>query len=340
MKKVIQINHEGILSLGGQPLDDRVFAHDFFESLYKKDHVCRGKVEGEMVLVESSLAPLVVQDIEEVSDGVFSLEFPYGYKENFKIEKGLQLDDWSRLCGENEKGIPFVFTIAAQVKFLEKLVEPLGYDSFKYKGKDYDLDEWYIDNPDTMVSKFWSERYDNDVLPWDLKKYHPCIDWSLPRLKLFKSKILVPGCGRGHDPAKLTSLGHKVTGLDFSSSAIKQAKELYGDKVKFEEADFFDFAEKNIEEYDIIFEHTLFCALSPDVREKLIKSWKKVLRPGGYLMGTFLVSSKRMGPPFGITEWELEQLLEKHFKIDYWGRLRGAETAREGKELFVYAQKR
>jgi hypothetical protein len=52
------------------------------------------------------------------------------------------------------------------------------------------------------------------------------------------------------------------------------------------------------------------------------------------------VAIKRTGPPIGIPEWELEQLLDKYFKIDYWGRLRGEESARQGKELFIYAQKR
>lgn len=340
MKKVIQINQDGVLSLDGQALDDRKFGKAFFEGLYKKDHVCRGTVQGEMVFVEATLAPLVVQDVEEVSKGIFRFEFPYGHKETFELSQGLHLDDWSRLCGENEKGVPFVFSIPAQVKFLENLVEPLSYDSFKYQGQEHELTEWYIDNPDTAGPKFWTERYDNEVTPWDLQKHHPCIDLSLARLKLSKSKILVPGCGRGHDSAKLASLGHNVTALDFSPSAISKAKELYGKKVNFQEADFFKFADENIEEFDIVFEHTLFCALSPDVREKLIKAWKKVLRPGGYLMGSFLVASKRKGPPFGITEWELEQLLDKHFKIDYWGRLRGEATAREGKELFVYAQKK
>ncbi len=340
MKKVIQINHDGALSLDGQPLDDRDFGKAFLASLYKKDHVCRGMVKGEMVFVEATKAPLVVQDVEEVSKGTFSFEFPYGHKETFELSKGLQLDDWSRLCGENEKGVPFVFSISAQVKFLDKLVEPLDYDSFRYQGEEHEFTDWYVENPDTAVPKFWSERYDSEVTPWDLQKYHPFIDLSLPQLKLSKSKILVPGCGRGHDPAKLASLGHNVTALDFSSSAIKKAKELYGSKVNFMEADFFEFANDHVEEFDIVFEHTLFCALSPAIREKIIKSWKKVLRPGGYLMGSFLVASKRMGPPFGITEWELEQLLGKHFKIDYWGRLRGEATAREGKELFVYAQKR
>lgn len=340
MKKAIQIDNEGKISIGGNLIEDLDFGQAFLKSMYKKDHVCRGLVEGEMVLVESTLSPFIVKSVEGISGGTVLLKFPYGYEEEFDLSKGLYMDDWSRLCGESKNDIPFVFSISAQVSFLEEVVNPVDYDSFKYFGKEYALGEWYAENSDTLAPEFWGERYSQDVMPWDLKTYHPCIDWTIPRLKLFRSKILVPGCGRGHDAAKLSSLGHNVTGLDFSKGAVEKAKDLYGDKLKFEEADFFKFSEEHQEEYDIVFEHTLFCAISPEAREKLIKSWKKSLKPGGYLMGVFLVASKRTGPPFGITEWELEQLLEKHFKIDYWGRLRGQEVAREGKELFIYAQKK
>ncbi len=340
MKKVIQISHEGKLSLSGQPIKDTQFGNSFFKSMYKKDYVCQGQVEGETVLVESVLAPLVVKNVESMLSGVVKLEFFYGYEEEFKLSKGLYQDDWSRLCGESKNEVPFVFSIPAQVKFLEKVVNPLSYDSFVYREKNYELEEWYEENLDVSKSKFWTERYLQEAMPWDLKTYHPCIDWTLPRLKLFKSKILVPGCGRGHDAAKLASLGHKVTGLDFSLEAIKKAKEFYGNKLKFETIDFFKFAQEHKEEHDIVFEHTFFCAISPGDREKLIKSWVKALKPGGYLVGVFFMALKRKGPPFGITEWELEQLLEKYFKIEYWGRLRGEEVAREGQELFIYAQKK
>ncbi len=340
MKKVIQISHEGKLSLNGQPIEDIEFGNSFFKSMYKKDYVCQGEIKGETVLVESVLAPLIVKNISCISDKVVKLEFCYGYEEDFKLSKGLYQDDWSRLCGESKNGVPFVFSIPAQVKFLEEIVSPLTYDSFIHKETNYKLKEWYEENPSILKPEFWTKYYIEQTMPWDLKTYHPCIDWTLPRLKLLKSKILVPGCGRGHDAAKLASLGHKVTGVDFSSEAIKKANKLYKDKLEFKTADFFKFAQEHKEEHDIVFEHTLFCAVSPETRENLIKSWAKTLKPGGYLAGVFLVALKRQGPPFGITEWELEQLLEKYFKIEYWGRLRGQEVAREGKELFVYAQKK
>jgi SAM-dependent methyltransferase len=339
LDKVIQVNNEGKLVSNGLVLEDSKFGRSFFETLYKKDHICKGKVSDEAIVTEYSMAPLVVVDVEVLSNHSINLIYQYGHSENFSDFENLALDDWSRLCGENANEVPFVFSIPAQVKLFDQIFEPIDYDHFKFEGQTYNLNEWYLENSDTLESKFWSERYKEEATPWDLGKHHPALDWTVPRLKLSKSKVLVPGCGKGHDVNRWSELGHNVLGLDFSENAVQEARKIYP-KREFECADFFNFADKNRESYDLVFEHTLFCALEPSVREKLVKAWHKSLRPTGHLLGVFLVASKRHGPPFGITEWELEQLLEKNFKIEYWGRLRGQETARAGKELFVYAQKK
>ncbi len=337
--KVVQIDGSGALKSPSGKAFDQSFGFDFLNSMYKKDHICRGLVDGEMAFVESFTQPLVVHEVEKVDQNKIRLFFNYGYAEEFDFSKKLMMDDWSRLCGESEKEVPFVFGAEAQKKFLEKMCSSYDLDEFTYEDKKYEVLDWYIEKAESLDSNFWTDSYKKDHMPWDLNRSHPCLEWTLPRLKLFKSKVLVPGCGRGHDVKKLKSLGHNVTGLDFSPEAVTRARELYPD-LDFVEDDFFEFSKKNEGSFDLVFEHTLFCALSPSAREKLVKAWHRILMPGGHLMGTFVVAHKRTGPPFGITEWELENILEKRFKIEYWGRLRGSESARPGKELFVYAQRR
>lgn len=341
VKKAIQISAEGRLFTAGVEVKDQKFAKDFVSSFKKRpDHVCVGSLKDEEVLLEAKSFPLVVCDIDKKED-YFCLKFNYGIEEDFYLSEsaGFYLDDWSRLCGVSKTGVPFLFSIFAQTKFLSDLVEVVDYNSIKVFDKEFEFEDWYIENKDVNEKDFWSERYAAKDTPWDKDQSHPCIKWVLPRLKLHKSKILVPGCGRGHDVAALAQLGHHVEGLDFSEKAIESAKMLYP-KNNFFQADVFEFSKNHMEQYDVVFEHTLFCALDPAQRAKLIKAWAKILRPGGTLMGVFMAVHKRKGPPYGVTEWELEELLAPHFVLNYWGRLRGQESLRQGKELFVYAQKR
>jgi hypothetical protein len=49
---------------------------------------------------------------------------------------------------------------------------------------------------------------------------------------------------------------------------------------------------------------------------------------------------KKQGPPYGGSEWELRQRLKDSFQFVFWGRWQKSLPKRQGKELFVYAQKK
>jgi len=336
-KKALQVNQLGELSLNGERVDDSELGRTLLSSFYMDGHVCKAKYHGETILVEAHTFPLIVKNVE-LSQGHLTFTFHYGLYENVPVEHQFFLNDWSQICSFSKNSIPMLFSKAAQEQFYAEIVDSESYETYKIDGARFEFEDWYISNSDSLSRQRWSERYQTQHTPWDLDRHHPCLDWTLPRLKLSRSKILVPGCGRGHDAAKFYGLGHKVIGLDFSFEAIQEAKKRY-EGVPFLHSDVFLHAQEHCEHYDVVFEHTLFCAMDTSARAKLVKTWSLLLNETGHLLGTFIVCNKREGPPFGVTEWELEALLSKHFKIEYWGRLRGKESAREGKELFVYAQK-
>ena len=342
MTKSIQVSADGELYATGNKLDDKEFCKSFLETLEVKDFVCFGEFKGERVRVEAKSQPLVVQDVNAKDDSL-ELTFNYGVTKVQDISANpLYLDDWSRLCGLTDNDVPFVFSLKAQTDFFLKVATPIDSETFTLNKKEYELDEWYIPSEEAPEAKFWSQRYEDEHTPWDLRTHHKAIDQVLPRIKLSKSKILVPGSGRGHDAAKLSKLGHQVVGLDFSQKAVEESSTLYPEGPKFTTGDIFNTDEilENHGEFDCIFEHTLFCAVNPSRRGQLVKSWKRLLRDQGCIFGVFNVSCRRQGPPFGITEWELEELLEPHFTINMWGRLNEEESPRAGKELFVHAQKK
>ena len=95
-----------------------------------------------------------------------------------------------------------------------------------------------------------------------------------------RSRVLVPGCGRGHDASAWAKAGFETTAMDLSDRALNDARESYESlpNLAFFPGDFLH--EQPQDPYDLVFEHTLFCAIAPDSRETYASSLVRWLRPG------------------------------------------------------------
>jgi SAM-dependent methyltransferase len=338
MQKRIAIDEDGYFLLENEiRLSDNSYGHSLLSNLRIDEHFALWtESDGEAIVVEPFDKPLVVQNISPFDHHIL-LDFAYGFSLPLRLET-LCIDDWGRFHGLTHDKIPFVFTRKGQAAFLQ-LVTVKSENSFEYLNKSYSFSPYYLASEDAGKLAFWSEHYENTATPpWDLDGPHPALAPILPQIKLLKSRILNLGCGRGHDAHFLAQKGHIVTGVDISSAAIEQAKALYKKPANlyFYEDDVFHSTYKT----DIIFEHTLFCAIPPNKRKDLVKVWKNSLEETGYLLGIFFVMPKRTGPPYGCSEWELRELLEPHFRLMYWKRWELSPPRREGTELVVFAQKR
>ncbi len=72
--------------------------------------------------------------------------------------------------------------------------------------------------------KYFEERYKTNDMPWDNKM----VDSNLINLiakKRISKNVLDIGCGTGQNCIWLAKKGFKVTGIDFSPTAIKMARE-------------------------------------------------------------------------------------------------------------------
>lgn len=289
-------------------------------------------------IVEPFDKPLICKQVFK-NGSTFSLLFPYGFQRDM-ITSTLVLDGWDRFHGLTEDRVPFVMSRAAQAEFFN-LLDEYTDDTITIDGKEQAVPAFYLANSEMDTPSFWRKSYSDDgVTPWDLGGPHPAIESILPQIKIVKSRIANFGCGRGHDAAFLAKKGHVVTGFDLSEDAINDAKKMYGNipSLSFEQADVFKPVAENAK-YDVIFEHTLFCAIPPELRKNLVQRWRQSLDMGGYLLGIFFVMPSRGGPPYGCSEWELRSHLEKHFRLLYWKRWEHLPERRLGTELIVFAQK-
>ena len=155
-------------------------------------------------------------------------------------------------------------------------------------------------------------------------------------------RIAVLGAGRGHDAAFLAQQGHLVTAIDISPEAIQFSKSIYGSvpNLTFLEADIFNLPSSLKNSFDLVFEHTCYCAIPPSRRNELVKVWRQLLTEDGHVLGVFFAMDKRFGPPFGGSEWELRQRFKNHFDFVYWTRWRRSLPRRIGHEIVIYMKKK
>lgn len=181
----------------------------------------------------------------------------------------------------------------------------------------------------------WNQRYEQDDTPWDKGSPHPVLLDMLTHGAL-NGRILVPGCGTGHDVRELARRGLDVTGLDVAALAIDRARaQAPAGNESYQVGDLFHFPGAWSQKFDGVFEHTCFCAIDPARRADYVAAVAELLKPGGRLLAVFFVNPDNdgQGPPFGCTPQELDGLFGKKFRLleEHWEIPTFPE--REGREL-------
>lgn len=191
-----------------------------------------------------------------------------------------------------------------------------------------------------MSGSDWSKQYEEGATPWDKGYGAPPLKEYLGRRKM-EGKVLVPGCGRGHDCRLLAEQGAQVVGLDISTAAVElaQAIEPSGTET-YVAGDFLD-PDADFGTYDLVFEHTCFCAIFPEERAAYVRAAGDALKPGGHLLSIFYVKTESPeGPPFPISTEEINKLFHPFFEtLESWVPER-TYPERAGREQMRLMQKR
>lgn len=337
----IQIDEEGFGLSREVRIQDPLVGQELLQNLRVHEGGTLLSTIGETpVIVEAFDEPYVASQVSLNKSGDWEILLPYGVHYAFTLES-LSLDEWDRFHGYSSNKVPFVMSRKAQASFFNSL-EEFGDDYLIFKGKTYTIPNYWESRKDVEKEQYWSQVYRDEENPgWNLGEPAEALKDMLPRLKISRSRILVLGCGEGHDAAFFAKAGHVVTAVDISPLAIERGRKLYGDleDLHFVQADLFNLPREFDQAFDIVFEHTCFCAINPEKRKDIVKIWNRVLAPEGHLMGVFFTFEKRSGPPYGGTEWELRQRLKASYHPIFWGRWQTSLPRRQGKELFIYCKK-
>lgn len=340
MDKYLAIDENGFPLIGEARVTLNEVGRELLANLQRNDNGSfQTNQQNDRYLVEAFDEPLVVQGLASTPT-TLRLQFPYGYSETLNLAT-LRSDEWDRFHGRLNTGIPFVFNRTAQALLFDT-VDSFDDDSITFQGKEFPVPAWLGPGEAVRAKEFWQERYQNKQSFWELGAPAPALADMLPRMKWPKSRVLVLGCGSGHDAAYFAQQGHVVTAVDFATEALQSARAKYAtlSNINWLQCDIFNLPPDFAGAFDVVFEHTCYCAIDPIRRSQLVKTWLRCLAPRGHLLGVFFVNDQLQGPPFGGSEWEVRERLRKHFNFRFWGRWRQSPTGREGTELFVFAERK
>lgn len=195
----------------------------------------------------------------------------------------------------------------------------------------------------TTDPDYWNRIYQDEGRPgWDMDRATPLVqellDLARPHGLRPGAEVAVPGCGYGHDAVELEALGFTVTGLDFAPLAIQGARQRYGDRVVWSQADWFT---THLGPWDALFDHTCFVAMDPLRRPAYVAACAGHLRPGGlWLAAAFHDVNGRPGPPHALPLAEMRPLAETHFEVLHLADATQSHPRRAGRELLLVARKR
>lgn len=137
--------------------------------------------------------------------------------------------------------------------------------------------------------EFWQERFLAHHTPWDRGAPNPQLARWLDAKALEPCRILVPGCGSGHEVAVLAEKGFDVTALDYAPAAVARTRErLEQAKVRATVLETDVLAWEPPGPFAAIYEQTCVCALHPDHWVRYAQRLDRWLAPSGKLFALFM----------------------------------------------------
>lgn len=154
--------------------------------------------------------------------------------------------------------------------------------------------------------KFWQEKFEQGATPWDRGAPGPQLAAWLESGTLAPCRIVVPGCGSGHEVVALARRGFEVVAVDYASAAVERTRAALaaaGANAQVIQADVLDWQPDG--PFDAVYEQTCLCALHPDYWINYSIALTGWLKPAGRLFALFMqglrggaAEGQVEGPPY------------------------------------------
>jgi thiopurine S-methyltransferase len=193
-----------------------------------------------------------------------------------------------------------------------------------------------------MEITFWLERWNNNQTGFHQQKINPYLMYFYgekgPAVEQReKLKVFVPLCGKSKDMLWLSQNNYEVFGVECSDLAVKGFFEenalnykhaekdqhaLYQSSdlptlIEIFQGDFFELQPSDLDDATDIFDRASLVALPVDMRQRYADKMAELQKPGvrTLLVALTFDSSEMNGPPFSVTEDEVNALYSDNFSV-------------------------
>ena len=104
--------------------------------------------------------------------------------------------------------------------------------------------------------------------------------------------------------------------------------------------DFFKLEVKHNDSFEIMLEHTFFCAFNPDKRQIYVETAGRILKPEGLLIGLFYETNEEGGPPFNTQKKDIEKYFSGQFSVESLSKTSHSAEQRKGKEWLAILKRK
>ena len=189
-----------------------------------------------------------------------------------------------------------------------------------------------------MDNRYWLERWEKGQIGFHQAEIEPALIKQFSTLK--PTKVFVPFCGKSKDLIWLASQGHHVLGVEISELACRaffdENKLAYqavrkrkftifsAQNIEIYCGDFFDLNSEDMNGLGAVYDRAALIALPSDIRARYAEHMRKLLvgkRPLLFLQICLeRTPDDNWGPPFSVSEKELNRLYGESFEIDLINR--------------------
>jgi len=156
----------------------------------------------------------------------------------------------------------------------------------------------------------WEKRYQRGETGWDRGGASPALSHLIEQLPK-NARVLVPGCGRGHEVVALAKLGFIVTAIDIAPSAIIHLREQLQQEQLHAELILGDlFTYRPEQRFDAVYEQTCLCAIEPQQRKDYADQLYSWLKSDARLYALFMQTGCAGGPPFHCDLLAMRELFD------------------------------
>lgn len=185
-----------------------------------------------------------------------------------------------------------------------------------------------------MEISYWQSRWKEKKIGWHLDKVYPLLPKVWPQVSVNgNARVLVPLCGKSLDMIWLAEQGCDVRGVEVSASALREFRDLYpstftvseshgftiykSEKMELWEGDFLKFPATAISSPDLVYDKAAMVALPPEMRPAYSRKVLELCcKKTKILLQTFdYVQEEMNGPPFSVTEKEVQNHFGDHFEL-------------------------